>query len=110
MKRERSLIVWKVRRCLFTENEETSGQREDGEEAGVRSWTEEFFKLFAVRTIKKIIHRVLLSKTHIHIESYTTHHVTSCDFWLHKLVNLYLHKKKPSSLYKSQYLQMSKHL
>lgn len=68
----------KLKGACVTENEEDSGQRADGEEAGVRSWTEEFFKLFAVENyIKKIIHRVLLSKAHIHIESYTTHHVTS---------------------------------
>lgn len=43
----------KLKGACVTENEEDSGQRADGEEAGVRSWTEEFFKLFAVENYKK---------------------------------------------------------
>lgn len=67
----------RLKGTYVTENEEDSGQRADGKEAGIRPWTEEFFKLFAVENYKKIIHRFLLSKTHIHIESYTPYHVTS---------------------------------
>lgn len=55
------------------------------------------FKLFVVKdyTFKKyiiLIHKVVLSETHMHIESYTTHHVISGSMnW-----SIYLHNKTSS--------------